>query len=98
LSASSPRVEHYHKTFCSRWDAQEYLKKRGFTEPKLFQDFKLGYPDVAFQYQELKLFQDNWQWRKKVEVGRDGEREAPLKFDGYANPIVASPRNARSIA
>lgn len=38
-------VEHYHRTFCSRSDAQEYLAKRGLTEPKLFQDFKVGYAD-----------------------------------------------------
>ena len=38
-------VEHYHRTFCSRSDAQEYLKKRGLIDPKLFQDFKVGYAD-----------------------------------------------------
>ena len=38
-------VEHYHRTFCSRSDAQEYLKKRGLTDPKNFQDFKVGYAD-----------------------------------------------------
>src|SRR3990172_7303496 len=38
-------VEHYHKTFCSHGDAQEYLKKRGFTDPNLFRDFQIGYSD-----------------------------------------------------
>jgi DNA primase catalytic core len=38
-------VEHYHKTFCARGDAQEYLEKRGFTDPSLFRDFHIGYAD-----------------------------------------------------
>jgi DNA primase catalytic core len=38
-------VEHYHKTFCSRRDAQEYLEKRGFAEPNLFRDYQVGYAD-----------------------------------------------------
>jgi DNA primase catalytic core len=38
-------VEHYHKTFCSHGDAQEYLKKRGFIDPDLFRDFQIGYAD-----------------------------------------------------
>jgi len=38
-------VEHYHKTFCSRRDAQAYLEKRGLTDPELFRDYKLGYAD-----------------------------------------------------
>ena len=38
-------VEHYHKTFCSRWDAQEYLEKRGLTDSSLFRDFRIGYAD-----------------------------------------------------
>ena len=38
-------VEHYHRTFCSRSDAQEYLNRRGLIDPKLFQDFKVGYAD-----------------------------------------------------
>ncbi len=27
---------------------------------------------VAFQYQELNRFQDNWRWRKEFEVGGNG--------------------------
>jgi len=38
-------VEHYHKTFCSHGDAQEYLKKRGFIDPNLFRDYRIGYAD-----------------------------------------------------
>ena len=38
-------VEHYHKTFCSRRDAQGYLEKRGLTDPNLFRDYQVGYAD-----------------------------------------------------
>jgi DNA primase len=38
-------VEHYHRTLCARPDAQEYLTRRGLTDPKLYEDFKLGYAD-----------------------------------------------------
>jgi DNA primase catalytic core len=36
-------VEHYHKTFCQRADAQEYLEKRGLIDPELLRVFKVGY-------------------------------------------------------
>jgi energy-coupling factor transporter ATP-binding protein EcfA2 len=38
-------VEHYHKTFCERADAQEYLKKRGLTDVDLLRAHKVGYAD-----------------------------------------------------
>ena len=38
-------VEHYHRTFCGRKDAQEYLAKRGLTDPDLLKVFKVGYAD-----------------------------------------------------
>jgi len=38
-------VEHYHKTFCERADAQEYLRKRGLTDPDILRAFKVGYAD-----------------------------------------------------
>jgi hypothetical protein len=38
-------VEHYHKTFCERKDAQEYLAKRGLTDVDLLKAFKVGYAD-----------------------------------------------------
>jgi len=38
-------VDHYHKTFCERADAQEYLKKRGLTDPDILRAFKVGYAD-----------------------------------------------------
>ncbi len=38
-------VDHYHRTFCERADAQEYLKKRGLTDPDILRAFKVGYAD-----------------------------------------------------
>ncbi len=38
-------VDHYHRTFCERADAQAYLDKRGFTDPELLEVFKVGYAD-----------------------------------------------------
>jgi len=38
-------VEHYHRTFCERADAQEYLKGRGLTDPELLRSWKVGYAD-----------------------------------------------------
>jgi Toprim-like len=38
-------VEHYHKTFCERKDAQEYLAKRGLVDVGLLEAFKVGYAD-----------------------------------------------------
>jgi DNA primase len=38
-------VEHYHRTFCERKDAQEYLAKRGLTDLDVLRAFKVGYAD-----------------------------------------------------
>jgi DNA primase catalytic core len=38
-------VEHYHRSFCEREDAQGYLKKRGLADPELLRSFKVGYAD-----------------------------------------------------
>jgi len=38
-------VEHYHRTFCAREDAQQYLAKRGVTDSALIQALKIGYAD-----------------------------------------------------
>jgi DNA primase len=38
-------VEHYHRTFCERPDAQEYLAKRGLTDADMLRAFKVGYAD-----------------------------------------------------
>ena len=38
-------VEHYHRTFCERPDAQEYLKGRGLVDAELLKAWKVGYAD-----------------------------------------------------
>ncbi len=38
-------IEHYHRTFCERKDAQEYLKKRGLTDADLWRAHRIGYAD-----------------------------------------------------
>ena len=38
-------VEHYHRTFCEREDAQAYLIKRGIIDTDLIQALKVGYAD-----------------------------------------------------
>ena len=38
-------VEHYHRTFCERKDAQAYLAKRGLTDADVLKAFKVGYAD-----------------------------------------------------
>lgn len=38
-------VEHYHRTFCERADAQEYLKARGLVDAELLRSWKVGYAD-----------------------------------------------------
>jgi DNA primase catalytic core len=38
-------VDHYHRTFCEREDAQAYLVKRGITDTDLVQALKVGYAD-----------------------------------------------------
>jgi len=50
VSTSAPEilskvVEHYHRTFCEREDAQAYLIKRGITDTDLIQALKIGYAD-----------------------------------------------------
>ncbi len=38
-------VEHYHRAFCERADAREYLEKRGLTDADLLRALKVGYAD-----------------------------------------------------
>ena len=38
-------IEHYHRTFCEREGAQEYLTKRGITDPDLWRAHRVGYAD-----------------------------------------------------
>ena len=38
-------VEHYHRTFCERKDAQDYLRSRGLTDTDLLRAHRIGYAD-----------------------------------------------------
>src|SRR5262245_31113310 len=38
-------VDHYHRSFCEREDAQAYLKRRGLTDWDLLRALKVGYAD-----------------------------------------------------
>jgi len=38
-------VDHYHRTFCEREDAQAYLAKRGLVDRDLLRALKVGYAD-----------------------------------------------------
>jgi DNA primase len=38
-------VDHYHRTFCEREDAQAYLRKRGLVDADLLRALKVGYAD-----------------------------------------------------
>jgi 5S rRNA maturation endonuclease (ribonuclease M5) len=38
-------VEHYHRTFCERADAQEYVKQRGLVDVDLLRAHRVGYAD-----------------------------------------------------
>jgi DNA primase len=62
-----PRVvEHYHRTFCAREDAQAYLKKRGLVDVDLWRVLKLGYADGSL----LKLLPKDGELRAGlVELG-----------------------------
>jgi DNA primase len=55
-------VEHYHRTFCEREDAQAYLVGRGITDSDLVRALRIGYADGSL----LKL------------IPKDGELRAQL--------------------
>jgi DNA primase len=38
-------VDHYHRTFCERADAQEYLRQRGLVDAGLLRAHRVGYAD-----------------------------------------------------
>ena len=38
-------VDQYHRAFCERKDAQEYLAKRGLTDTDVLKAFRIGYAD-----------------------------------------------------
>lgn len=77
-------VEHYHRTFCARSDAQEYLARRGLTDPKLFKDFNLGYADGSL----LKRVPKNGELREQlVALGVVTERGRELLGGCIVVPI-----------
>jgi len=55
-------VEHYHKTFCQRDDAQAYLKQRGLTDPDLLRVHRIGYADGSL----LKLVPKDGELRQQL--------------------------------
>jgi DNA primase len=59
-------VEHYHRTFCEREDAQAYLVERGITDADLVRALRIGYADGSL----LKL------------IPREGELNEQLKALG----------------
>ncbi len=42
-------VQHYHRTFCEREDAQNYLKSRGLADSELWRTFHIGYADGSLR-------------------------------------------------
>jgi len=59
-------VEHYHRTFCERGDAQDYLTRRGLTDPDLLRALKVGYADGSL----LKRIAQGGELREQlVELG-----------------------------
>ncbi len=38
-------IDHYHRTFCEREDAQAYLKQRGISDPDIWRAHRIGYAD-----------------------------------------------------
>jgi DNA primase len=63
-------VEHYHRTFCEREDAQAYLAKRGLTDRDLLRVLKVGYADGSL----LKV------------IPKDGETREALTALGVITP------------
>lgn len=55
-------VDHYHRTFCQRRDAQEYLAGRGLTDTDLLRAHKVGYADGSL----LKLVPREGELREQL--------------------------------
>lgn len=55
-------VEHYHKTFCERPEAREYLKKRGLSDRDILRALKVGYADGSL----LKLVPKSGDLREQL--------------------------------
>jgi DNA primase len=55
-------VEHYHRTFCEREDAQAYLVERGITDADLVRALRIGYADGSL----LKLLPKEGELREQL--------------------------------
>ncbi len=55
-------VDHYHRTFCERADAQAYLTKRGLSDPDLLKTFRVGYADGSL----LKMLPKDGELRESL--------------------------------
>jgi DNA primase/DNA-binding transcriptional ArsR family regulator len=55
-------VEHYHRSFCEREDAQAYLIARGITDTDLVQALRIGYADGSL----LKLIPKEGELREQL--------------------------------
>jgi DNA primase len=55
-------VDHYHRVFCERSDAQDYLAKRGLVDVDLLRVFKIGYADGSL----LKLIGKDDELREQL--------------------------------
>ncbi len=55
-------VEHYHRSFCEREDAQAYLRKRGITDTDLVRALKIGYADGSL----LKVIPEKGELRDEL--------------------------------
>jgi hypothetical protein len=56
-------VEHYHRTFCQRSDAREYLERRGLSDGELQRAYKVGYADGSL----LKTIPRSGELREQLE-------------------------------
>ncbi len=78
-------VDHYHRTFCEREDAQAYLVKRGITDTDLVQALKVGYADGSL----LKAIPKTGELRKAAARARPHHRagaRAPRRLRRRADP------------
>ena len=85
-AAVLPRVvEHYHRTFCEREDAQAYLKKRGLTDVDLWRAHRIGYADGSL----LKVIPKTGEVRARPQGARGRHRpgpRAPGRLPGGPDP------------
>jgi 5S rRNA maturation endonuclease (ribonuclease M5) len=55
-------VDHYHRAFCARADAQAYLKQRGLTDADLLRALRVGYADGSL----LKVIPKDGELREQL--------------------------------